>query len=220
MPQKPTLIVDVDPVVNDLALVKACASVPGVWGIKVGHPTWLLPASIKLFVDGKIYDTRDRVARDIARCAASSRPPQFVTISGDITPEAIASAVAERGPIAIVVTTVLSDWDDAFCQREYGGDMTSRLEHMTDKTLQAGAQGITCPAWLLPNLVLPSAGETIIVATGVVSKGAPAHNHQNPRPLEFALAHGATHVVVGREVTDSKQPLATLRALAKRSARS
>ncbi len=188
----------------------------GFWGVKLGDEiidcgltTATSPFVNRhhVFVDLKHYDVRDRLARIVRKYARGAEyAPKFLTISGARPVEAIAAAVAERGPIDIIVTGPLSD--DHLADEE---DVAETL----DKVYESGAQGITCPAWLLPESPLKTY-DGHVVTTGVVSKGVARRHHFNPRPLEFALDYGATHVVVGTEVTESDDPFKTLLGLVAR----
>ena len=85
-----------------------------------------------------------------------------------------------------------------------------------DRAFDSHAQGITCPAWLLPKLTPMAGWRPYIIATGVVSDGVNPRHHAKPRTIEFALKHGATHVVVGTEVIGARDPIASLRSLCER----
>lgn len=213
------IIVDIDEASIDLRTSLQTNMPPGVWGFKLGDKIIengltksLCPMSkrFNVFVDLKHDDVAGRIKRIVNMYAdLGAYAPKMLTISGDCSFAAIKSAVEVRGTIDIIVTTVLSDDDGRV------SDLVDKIEQRIELAQGAGAQGITCPAFLLPEVNL-TGWQPIIVATGVVSDGIDAHHHVLPRPLEFAFEHGATHVVVGTEVIKASDPEMTLYKLAVR----
>jgi orotidine-5'-phosphate decarboxylase len=214
------IIVDID--VADKSLrgrFKAEHQLPGLWGYKIGDAVLnygmiatlsAIARKHNVMVDLKHHDVEGRIGRIVALYTALGQAaPKYLTISGACSLDALSAAVEMRGKIDIIVTTVLSDEDD---------DVEELRETAIDRTLNAvacHAQGVTCPAWLLPD-IQPVKEKKTVIATGVVSKGVAARHHIEPRPVEFAVAHGATHVVVGTEVTAAHDPIKTLRELCAR----
>lgn len=214
------IVLDID-IANKslLKLLKTERPLPGLWGYKVGDSilNYGMIASLsaiarehRIMVDLKHHDVEGRIARIVALYASlGDYAPTYLTISGACSLDALSAAVEMRGKVDIIVTTVLSDEDD---------DADELRETATDRTLNAvacHAQGVTCPAWLLPDIA-PVKEKKLVIATGVVSQGVAARHHIEPRPVEFAVAHGATHVVVGTEVTAAHDPIKTLRDLCAR----
>lgn len=219
------LILDVDTADSGLrALLANHHPLEGLWGFKIGDEILkhgitnaLYPwgKRYNFFVDLKHHDVAGRLERIVALYATlGPYAPKFLTISGERPVEAIAAAVKARGTIDIIVTGALSD--EELTITEGVGKMLAAM----NKVMRAGAQGVTFPAWIaahIDSVLKRSAWQGChSVFTGVVSEGVPARHHFNPRPLEFALAHGATHVVVGTEVVASNDPIRTLQTLTAR----
>ncbi len=215
------IILDVD--VAERSLRDALAQhwpIEGLWGFKLGDEilkhgmtTALCPFAKKhkVFVDLKHHDVRGRLARIVKLYAdLGEYAPKFLTICGKSDQDAITEAVSVRGTIDIIVTGILSD------QKRVGTEEDDQLEHM-EKALQAGAQGITCPVDLLPEIDWQADWDDgHIVATGVVSEGVDPRHHREPRPPAFALKYGATHAVIGTEVIAAEHPLSALQDLCSR----
>ncbi len=217
------IILDIDVADKGLrALLAQHWPLSGLWGFKLGDEvlkhgmtTALCPFGKKynMFVDLKHYDVRGRLARIVKLYAdLGEYAPKFLTICGKSDQDAITEAVSVRGSIDIIVTGILSD------QKRVGTEEDDQLEHM-EKALQAGAQGITCPAWLLPEFDWKNDFENgHVIATGVMSADVDPRHHRYPMPPEFALKYGATHAVIGTEVVAAKDPLGTLQELCSRYA--
>lgn len=168
--------------------------------------------SVAVFVDEKRHDTADRVERRVARYARlGSYTPKYFTVSGDMSLEALKRVAAVRGDMHILLVPVLSDWTEEDCCYNYSMSAASVLFWRVHKAKEAGLQGITCPAYLLP--ALGNAQDLEVMVTGVVSDNAAAHNHKNPRPPRFVLKHRMHNIVglvAGREVTGAPDPIAAL----------
>jgi orotidine-5'-phosphate decarboxylase len=218
------LILDIDQAPPELRNLLIKETIEGVWGYKIGdrilqngleHAMHIWAKRVKAFVDLKHYDVPGRIERIVSLYAEMNEfAPRLLTISGECSPDALRRAVLARGRMHIVVTTVLSD-DSS--NRE---QLLDKLNERTDKAFAAGAQGITCPARLLPELdiqTLQHQWRPEIVATGVVSNGVSPRHHTNPRTVEFARDHGATYAVIGTEVIAASEPMIALYKLAERA---
>jgi orotidine-5'-phosphate decarboxylase len=230
------IILDIDEASPELwAAIRLVMPLPGVWGFKVGDlvlkhgiSQMMYPGGEKfnMFVDLKHFDTIDRLVRIMREYAVLGEyAPTFITISGDAckAPHDLNKIIAVRGTCNIIVTGTLSSWSDDDCLDVYNMTAAAWQAHMHGRAFENDAQGITCPAWLLEDEVVQEdiihtreqAG-FYVIATGIRSEGIPAGNHAQPRTPEFALQHGATHVVIGSEVINAVDPVATLRSLALR----
>lgn len=213
------IILDVDAADRDVRTKLADARTEGLWGYKLGDEvlrhgiTTVLYAFAKrhkVMIDLKHEDVPGRLARIVKLYAAmDGLAPKFLTVSGDSSIDALRAAIAERRSVDIIMTTVLSDVHHIDLDHDAFGDLM-------EKVCTVAPQGITCPAWLLPELDLKGRWQGHIIATGVVSEGVEPRHHFNPQTLEYALEKGATHVVVGTEVVSSIDPVKTLANLALR----
>jgi orotidine-5'-phosphate decarboxylase len=227
----PFIILGMDGADADLrAMLEAEQPIPGVWGEKIGDDilwngarTQLQRTLGKVFVDLKAYDTKDRLMRIIAGYATLPHPPTLLSISGELNDgKAYKKIVAARGRVGILLTGPLSDWNDEFCLDKYTMTAAAWMDHVLTLAYESGAQGVTCPAWLLKDKNLKSFikemranEEFLVVATGIRSKGVPKGNHKYPRTPEFAMRHGASLIVIESEVTSlpGREPLAQLKKI-------
>jgi len=217
------IILDIDEADGGLrALLGKSLPRPGIWGVKVGD--CILKdgvidalrgcANMNTFVDLKHGDTPDRMERIMEIYARLHMPPTFVSVCGFWDEGMLSRAVHHAGPMQVIMVTVPSHWDDRVAIRGYRLTCDELLSDMEQKAYDAGVHGITCPAWLLPELQECTKKEMHVVATGVRSRGMPVHNHAHPVSSAEAFKQGATHAVVGREITRSETPIQDLFALA------
>ncbi len=221
----PFIVLGLDGVEPDLrAILETQKRIPGVWGEKIGDDVlWngareqLSIGFPKQFVDLKHGDTKERLKRIVAGYALLPHPPALLTISGELNDtKTYKKIVAVRGKVGIILTGPLSDWSDKFCWEKYSMSAADWMMHVILHAHKSGAQGVTCPAWLLEEKTVSSLINTVrkkkefmVVATGIRSKGVPKGNHKYPRTPAFAMKHGATLIVVESEVTGApgREPL-------------
>lgn len=216
-------ILDIDRA--ESSLIKTLTPHPrGLWGLKyrnlihqngIAHTFEGRDPSRKDFADLKIHEV-DASVKSLVELYAGLGPyaPKFLSVSGDLTQQALETALAARGRMEIVMILLRSDQGDKECIAEYSVRAADLLYHRTRKALAAGITHVTCPAWLLPVLHQPHKF-SVRIATGTRSDTVPAHEHVQPRTFAQAFAAGATHAIVGREVTHSSDPLRTLKELLK-----
>ena len=200
---------------------------PWVAGAKVGDAIeeigiqrlfmYHIPEGMAFLVDQKDADTPDRAVRRMRKYLAYSPfLPTFMTVSGVSADEKkLESLAAARGKMSIILVPFLSS---ELMERQLGELLLARRALLAKR---CGLQGITCPA---PFVRIASAMkikgelpvEFVIIATGTRSLDVSLHNHAVRVTPEKALRDGATHVVIGREVTKASNPLKVLEELAMR----
>jgi len=193
----------------------------GIWGFKVRNLVRKRGAENVLgmfkdycvMLDDKISDTADTVESLVKLYASLPHPPTWLTISGaDPTGDALTRAVACKGSMELVITTVLSDASDDDCMESFSQLPFISLYHRQLKAKRSGLRAITCPGYLLPQL--EGKNWPIVLATGGRSVHVSADNHKNATSYKEIFKEGATHAVVGREIINSPDPERALLGLA------
>jgi orotidine-5'-phosphate decarboxylase len=124
--------------------------------------------------------------------------------------EAIAGSA--RPPLLIAVT-VLTSLDDAALDRiGFRGKTHSVVERLSALTRDCGLDGVVCSAQEAPSLRKLAAGQPFALVTpGIRLAGAKADDQSRVvTPME-AVQLGADYLVIGRPITGSPDPVATLR---------
>ncbi len=167
----------------------------------------------KLFLDAKMYDIPQTVAKGVA--AAARRGVSFVTIHGDAA--IIEAAVQARGDAGLKVfaVTVLTSLDDEACrQMGYGVSARALVELRAKNAVALGCDGVIASADDDPDAIRRLAGsDRLLVATpGVRQAQAGTHDHKRSATPGQAIANGADYLVVGRPIIEAADPVAAARS--------
>ncbi len=162
----------------------------------------------KLFLDAKMYDIPQTVARGVA--AAARRGVSFVTVHGDAA--IIEAAVQARGDTGLKVfaVTVLTSLDDAACrQMGYGVSARELVDMRAKQAAALGCDGIIASADDDPDAIRRLAGsDRLLIATpGVRQAASGTQDHKRSATPGQAIANGADYLVVGRPIIEAADPV-------------
>lgn len=160
----------------------------------------------KLMLDVKFYDVPATVGRAVARlrdCGAV-----FVTIHGDGA--IIRAAAAAESGIGLLAVTVLTSLDRR-AMEELG--ITCPLEELVVRrarlAVDAGCAGVVASALEAQALRRELGDAPVIVCPGIRPQPGADDDQKRTATAAQAIAAGADHLVVGRPIRDSKEPLET-----------
>jgi orotidine-5'-phosphate decarboxylase len=166
----------------------------------------------KVFLDMKYYDIGETVKRAVAVAARSGA--WCLTVHG--VGQVMRAAVEGRGssPMKLLAVTVLTSFDQKDIE-ELGHDcpVSELVAVRASQAMAAGMDGIvTSPmeARASRAIVGPNA---LIVTPGVRSAGAARGDQKRVLTPAEAISEGASHIVVGRQVTRAADPAAALEAI-------
>jgi orotidine-5'-phosphate decarboxylase len=173
----------------------------------VGFVRSVAAAGHPVFLDPKWHDIPNTVAGAIN--AAVDLGVEMVTVHAAGGEAMLRAAVAAAaGRIKIVAVTVLTSHDAA----SYGAvtgrdhvDLAEEVARLAALALDAGVDGIVCSAEELVR-VRPLVGDRRIVVPGVRRATDSVDDQRRVATPEAAVAAGATHLVVGRPITDAADP--------------
>ncbi|MDH3669017.1 MAG: orotidine-5'-phosphate decarboxylase [Paracoccaceae bacterium] len=168
----------------------------------------------RVFLDMKLFDIGATVEKAVAGLARFRL--DFLTVHGD--PQVVRAAAAGRGdaPTRILAVTILTSLDREDLDRMLivPGAVRDLTVERARRALAAGADGvIASPQEAALIRALPEAGGKLIVTPGVRPAGAAAGDQKRIATPSAALADGADHIVVGRPVWASENPLAAAEAI-------
>jgi orotidine-5'-phosphate decarboxylase len=115
------------------------------------------------------------------------------------------------GEFALVGVTVLTSHDAASFEQVMGRgvpDLGVEAERLARVALGAGLRGIVASGRELALLRSALGPVPWIVVPGVRAPGDPPGDQVRTVPLELAVGGGATHLVIGRPITQAKDPVA------------
>lgn len=164
----------------------------------------------RVMLDLKDYDIPNTVANRCKRVAIHS--PWAVTVHASGGRDMIAAAVKsfESTTTHVLAVTVLTSFDRHTCTEVYHRLPLSQVKSLAKLAWEAGARGFVCSpleATTLRNMY-PKA---IIVTPGVRSPGAEVGDQKRVDTPAKALALGANHVVMGRQILEAADPAAELK---------
>ncbi|AXI43580.1 orotidine-5'-phosphate decarboxylase [Sulfitobacter sp. SK011] len=168
----------------------------------------------RIFLDMKLFDIGTTVEAAVRGLAQFDL--DFLTVHGDPNVVNAAKQGAAGSDLKILAVTILTsldraDLDAALIQP---GDLADLVLTRADRAFDAGADGvIASPQEAAAIRALPQAAGKLIVTPGVRPAGAELGDQKRVATPAKAIASGADHVVVGRPVWQSDDPLSAAQAI-------
>jgi orotidine-5'-phosphate decarboxylase len=165
---------------------------------------WLVEQEKKVFLDLKLYDLPETVARAVRRLR--ERPVTFLTVHGD--GDILEAACREKGELKILAVTVLTSLNrDGLRELGFGGEMPDLVLSRARRAQEVGCDGVIASGLEARNLRDQLGSEMLIVTPGIRPAGnRPADDQKRVVTVEEALRHGADYLVVGRPIRDAADP--------------
>jgi orotidine-5'-phosphate decarboxylase len=172
----------------------------------------------KIFLDLKYHDIPNTVAGAIR--AAFGVQSSVLTVHASGGPamlEAAAAAAKEAGPkrpkiVAVTVLTSLDDSDlEAVGQRGPAAEQVLRLARLAEAS---GIDGVVCSPQEVALLRGEIGDDFALVVPGVRPDWAGADDQKRVMTPGEAVAAGADHLVIGRPITRSQDPVGAARRIA------
>jgi orotidine-5'-phosphate decarboxylase len=172
----------------------------------------LVDAGKQVFLDLKYYDIGETVRRAVAVAAKSGAT--FLTVHA--VGQVMRAAAQGRGdaPMKLLAVTVLTSFDDQDL-REMGHEcpVSELVARRVRQAMAAGIEGIVGSP-LEARAIRKIAGpEAILVTPGVRSAGAAKGDQKRVATPAQAMRDGASHLVIGRQVTRAADPVAAMAAI-------
>jgi orotidine-5'-phosphate decarboxylase len=165
---------------------------------------WLVGQDKKVFLDLKLYDIPETVARAVRRLR--ERPVSFLTVHGDAA--ILEAACREKGDLKILAVTVLTSLDRAGL-REMGfdGDVPDLVLSRARRAQEIGCDGVIASGQEARNLRDHLGEDLLIVTPGIrPAENRSADDQKRVMTVEGALRGGADYLVVGRPIRDAADP--------------
>lgn len=169
-----------------------------------------------VFLDLKFHDIPNTVAgavRSAARLGA-----RMINVHAGGGPAMLAAAhEALEGladPPQLLAVTVLTSMDQA--QLQAAGTVRTpaeQVELLTRMALEAGIRGFVCSAEEVGRVRTLTGPEGVLVTPGIRPAGSALNDQKRIHTPAEALRQGATHLVVGRPITQTADPAAAAEAI-------
>jgi orotidine-5'-phosphate decarboxylase len=166
----------------------------------------------RVFLDMKYYDIGETVRRAVSVAARSGAT--FLTIHG--VGQVMRAAIDGRGDssMKLLAVTVLTSFDQQDV-RELGYDCTlaDLVGQRVRLAMRVGMDGVVGSPLEACAIRAEAGPAAILVTPGVRSRGAAAGDQKRVATPAEAVRNGADYVVIGRQVTRSADPAASLAAI-------
>ena len=168
----------------------------------------------RIFLDLKLHDIPNTVAGAVRSIVASCRPyllnvhaaggRAMMEATRDAASEAAAKAGVERPRmLAVTVLTSLDDGDLAEVGQK--GPALDQVKRLADLTARAGLDGVVCSAEESAALRAIHGPDFLLVVPGIRMAAAGDDQKRVVTPAE-AVRRGASYIVIGRPITQAKNP--------------
>lgn len=166
----------------------------------------LIARGNEVFVDLKMYDIHETVKRAAARVAALGA--RFLTVHSSQQVIRAAKEGAAGSRLQVLAVTVLTSFDQSDLEDMgyTGRTVAQQVEYYVHKGLDAGVDGFICSPLEVARLRQIAGPEKILVTPGVRSAGAAKGDQKRVSTPAEAIASGASHLVIGRQITRAADP--------------
>lgn len=162
----------------------------------------------KIWVDLKLKDIPTAVGLRAKRVREAGADILTVHASGGIE---MMMAAVENGPAEIYAVTVLTSLDEEDTHLIHGNSAKATALYLARLAKLAGVHGVVCSPKEVGLLAArPELQGLKFVVPGVRSAGVDAVDQKRVDTPAAAIKAGATHLVVGRELTKARNPLVAL----------
>ena len=161
----------------------------------------------KVFLDMKFYDIGETVRRAVAQVARLG--VHFLTVHG--SKAVMEAAVQGRGAaeLKLLAVTVLTSFDETdLVELGYPCSVSDLVSLRVRNAMAAGIDGLVCSPLEVAAVRATAGPRAILVTPGVRSAGADTGDQKRVATPAAALRNGADYLVIGRQVTCSRDPRA------------
>lgn len=155
----------------------------------------------QIFLDSKLCDIPNTVAA-ASRSIASLGVKMF-NVHASCGKESLRAAAENKGNALLLAVTVLTSIEDAESERLFGTISQNKVLQFAHDAKEAGADGIICsPKELELIAQVPELKGLLKVTPGVRPSWAEANDQKRTMTPVEAVRAGATHLVVGRPISN------------------
>lgn len=174
-----------------------------------------------LFLDLKFHDIPNTVAGAVR--AVTKLQPAYINIhiSGcmDMMKAAREAALEEAdriniAPPKILGVTILTSLDDAdLANMGYKSDVISQVPIMAKLAKSAAMDGVVCSAQEIRTVRETCGEDFVLMVPGIRLQDGAAQDQKRTMTPVKAIKEGATHLVIGRAITEANNPLAVVNSI-------
>ena len=166
----------------------------------------------KVFLDLKLHDIGETVRRATAQIARSG--VSLLTVHAE--PQVMRAAMAGKGnsKLQILAVTVLTSLDQVdIHEMGYACAIRELFDLRVRNAVRAGVDGLVCSPLEVGDVRRVVGPEKLLVTPGVRSAGAAKGDQKRVATPAQTMADGASHLVIGRQVTRAADPNKAVREI-------
>lgn len=168
----------------------------------------------EIFLDLKFHDIPNTVAAAVAAAADLGVWMVNVHASGGARMMAAAREAllpfGKDAPLLTAVTVLTSMSADELKHIGVQADAAEQVSRLAALAADNGIDGVVCSAWEAEMLKLQRGSDFVLVTPGIRPAGADAGDQRRIATPAKALSMGSHYLVIGRPITRSADPMATL----------
>jgi orotidine-5'-phosphate decarboxylase len=172
-------------------------------------------AGLPIFLDLKLHDIPNTVARGLSALLALTPPPAIVNVHASGGPamlRAAAEAVDGRAKlVAVTVLTALSG--DDLAAIGLAGPPREAVLRLARLAKECGLDGVVCSPEEVADIRAALGEDFLTIVPGIRPAGAAMNDQKRAATPEAAQAAGADILVIGRPITQAPDPVAAAVAI-------
>jgi orotidine-5'-phosphate decarboxylase len=179
---------------------------------------WMVGRGFRVFLDLKFHDIPNTVAQ---ACAAATRLGVWMLnvhaaggtamlAAARTAVDVTAAEMAKPKPLLIAVAVLTSLSDKDLSDIGVADTAPRQAERLARLTAAAGLDGVVCSAVEAPGLRSALGPRFTLVTPGIRPAGSARDDQARIITPEAALANGADYLVIGRPITQARDPVAAL----------
>jgi orotidine-5'-phosphate decarboxylase len=160
-----------------------------------------------IFIDLKYHDIPNTVAGAITSITAQVKPAYLnVHAAGGLEMMRAAKAACPAETKLIAVTILTSLDEEAITQVGYKDNLRERVVQMAKLTQEAGLDGVVCSSHEIEAIRDACGDDFALMVPGIRPEGSATGDQSRVMTPKQALDKGATHLVIGRPISQSDNP--------------
>ncbi len=169
---------------------------------------WIVENDLNVMLDLKLFDIPKTVGSAVKQL--NRRGIKYITVHGNN--DILKAAVDAKEDVEVLAVTVLTSLDRADLKDlGFECDVKELVLSRAKRALELGCDGIVCSGLELPEIRREFGNKFIVVVPGI----RPVENTQDDQKrkvnISYAFKNGADHVVIGRPIRNSADPVQTVK---------
>ena len=166
---------------------------------------------LPIFLDLKYYDIPNTVAGAV-KSVLQVVQPAFINVHASGGQEMMERAVeAADGRSKVLAVTILTSFDQqGFEKAGYAGAIAERVNALAQLAKKSGMDGVVCSPHEVALLRETCGDNFILMVPGIRPKGSAKDDQKRVMTPKDAIEAGASHLVIGRPITQAADPVAAI----------